>query len=286
MSISKEHEKPSSQEGRQTEKEMDMSTDIETMSQPSESGTSTVKRWAPLMVIATVLGVAWLNGWFDYVSLSSLIMYRETLQAFVSENLIVAVGSYVLLYAALVAISFPGASLLTIAAGFLFGGVIGAILTVVGATTGAVIIFEIAKSSFGKTLERKTGRFVGKLRKGFQDDAFLYLLALRLTPVFPFWVMNIVPALLGMRVAPYALATFLGIIPGTFAYAYIGAGLDSVILAQEEANPGCAAAGTCQIDPGSLVTTEILIAMAGLGMISLLPVVVRKVRSKPLPSQE
>jgi len=151
---------------------------------------------------------------------------------------------------------------------------------VFAATLGATIIFEIARTSFGEVMQQRTGKFVEKMRNGFQEDSFLYLLTLRLTPVFPFWVINIVPALLNMRLMPYVAATFLGIIPGTFAYAYIGAGLDSVIMAQEIANPGCAANGTCKIDPGALITVDVIIAMAALGFISLLPVVIRKIRKK------
>lgn len=223
-------------------------------------------------------------GWFDFISLSSLIMHREAIGAFIGENFILGIGLYILLYAALVAISFPGASLLTIAAGFLFGGIVGAAATVIGATAGAAVIFLIARTSFGDALEKKAGRFVDKMRRGFQKDSFFYLLTLRLTPIFPFWVINIVPALLNMRLLPYTLATFLGIIPGSLAYAYIGAGLDSVIMAQERANPGCAAAGTCEIDPGALVTTEVLIAMGGLAFIAILPVIVKKLRNKPAES--
>lgn len=248
----------------------------------SRQAKSALRKWLPVTSIAVVLVTAWLTGLFDYFSLSSMIMHREALAEIVSGNLVLSVAAYVLLYAGLVAISFPGASLLTIAAGFLFGGWLGGLLTVVAATLGAVIIFEIARTSLGDAMKKRTGKFVEKMRKGFQEDGFLYLLTLRLTPVFPFWVINIVPALLNMKIVPYAVATFLGIIPGTFAYSFIGAGLDSVIMAQENANPGCAAAGTCRIDPGSLVTTEVLIAMIGLGLISLLPIVVKKIRNKPL----
>ena len=246
------------------------------------SNTTPLRKWLPVGIIALVFGTAWYAGWFDYVSLSSIIMHRETLAGFVSDNFVLGIAGFIVIYAALVAISFPGASLLTIAAGFLFGGLTGGLATVVGATLGAAIIFEIAKSSFGDTLEKGTGKFVEKMRKGFQEDSFLYLLTLRLTPVFPFWVINIVPALLNMRLGPYVLATFLGIIPGTLAYSYIGSGLDSVIMAQEHANPGCAAAGTCEVDPSTLITKDVIIAMVALGIISLLPVVVKKLRRKPL----
>lgn len=240
----------------------------------------TLKKWGPLFLILAILSVAWAGGWFEYFSLSSLIMHRESLSALVSPNYGLALLVYIFIYAGLVAISFPGASLLTIAAGFLFGGFIGGIATVIGATIGAVVIFEIARTSFGESMQRRTGKFIEKMRKGFQEDSFLYLLTLRLTPLFPFWVMNIVPALLNMKLGPYALATFLGIIPGTLAYSYIGAGLDSIIKAQEMANPGCAALGTCQINPSSLVTTEVIIAMIGLAFISILPVVIKKIRKK------
>jgi len=263
----------------QTESPNLTNTDQNPSPAPSERPQS-AKKWIAPLAIAALLLAAWLGGWFDYVSLSSLIMHREALGGFVSQNLVIGLLAYIALYAGLVAISFPGASLLTIAAGFLFGGIVGGIATVFAATLGAVIIFQIARSSFGEAMQKRTGRFVEKMRKGFQEDSFLYLLTLRLTPVFPFWVINIVPALLNMRLAPYAIATFVGIIPGTLAYAYIGAGLDSVIMAQEIAHPGCAAAGTCKIDPGSLITTEVIIAMAGLGFISILPVIVKKLRAK------
>ncbi|MCB1451275.1 MAG: VTT domain-containing protein, partial [Nitratireductor sp.] len=133
---------------------------------------------------------------------------------------------------------------------------------------------------FGDFLSARAGPFVTRMLDGFNKDAFNYLLSLRLTPVFPFWVVNIVPALLNMRFGPYLAATFLGIIPGTLAYSYIGSGLDSIIVAQELANPGCAAAGTCSIDPSSLVTRQIILAMVGLAVISILPVLYKKFRAK------
>lgn len=242
------------------------------------AGAMHMRRWLPLAAIAGLLTLAWSMGWFDYVSLSALIMHRETLAAFVAGHRLSGVLLYMLLYAALVAISFPGASLLTIAAGFLFGGLPGGAATIVAATAGACVIFLIARSSFGDYLQRNAGPFIRRMVDGFREDSFQYLLTLRLTPVFPFWVINIVPAVLGMRLAPYALATFIGIIPGTLAYAYLGAGLDSIIAAQEAADPGCAAAGSCAIDPSALVTREIVLAMAGLALISILPLAVRKWR--------
>ncbi|HSO48222.1 MAG TPA: TVP38/TMEM64 family protein, partial [Rhizobiaceae bacterium] len=244
-------------------------------SHPRFAGLPAARLVLPVAIVA-LLGAAWASGLLDKISLSTIIAHRETLAAQVAANRPLALCAYVLLYTVLVAISFPGASLLTLAGGYLFGGFIGGVATVIGATAGAVLIFLIARSSFGGTLERRAGNFAAKMAEGFRRDSFNYLLSLRLAPVFPFWVINIVPAILNMRLAPFALATFLGIIPGTFAIAYIGAGLGSVIESQERAQPGCAAAGTCHIDPGNLVTPQLVWALAGLAVLSLIPVVARR----------
>lgn len=242
---------------------------------PRGAGLPAVRLVLPLAIVA-VLAAAWASGLLDKLSLSAVISHREALAAQIAANRPLALAAYVLLYAALVAISFPGASLLTLAGGFLFGGFAGATGTVIGATAGAVLIFLIARSSFGGSLEKRAGNFAARMAEGFRRDAFSYLLSLRLAPVFPFWVINIVPAILNMRLAPFALATFLGIIPGTFAIAYIGAGLGSVIESQERAQPGCAAAGTCHIDPNSLVTPQLVWALAGLAVLALVPVVAKR----------
>ncbi len=236
-------------------------------------------RWLAPVAVVALLAAAWATGVFDFFSLSSIIMHRAALEAFIAANLLPAAAAFVVVYATLVAVSFPGASFMTISGGLLFGGIAGAALSVVGATCGAVAIFAIARSSFGDFLQRRAGPFISRMVEGFQRNAFEYLLTIRLAPIFPFWVVNIVPALLNMKLRAYALATFIGIIPGTFAYSYIGAGLDSVIAAQEAANPGCAAAGDCRIDIGALVTSEIIIALAALAVISILPLLVRRWRS-------
>lgn len=244
-----------------------------------------LKKWGALGVIALLLAIGYWVGIFEHFGLSSFIKHRQEVGAFVDDNFIVAGIGFILLYAGLVAISFPGASFLTIASGFFFGGIVGGMFAVIGATIGAVIIFIIARTSFGDFLKEKAGPFVNKMIEGFKKDAFQYLLTLRLVPVFPFWALNIVPALLDMKVKPYALATFIGIIPGTFTYAYIGTGMDSIIADVAEKQPGCADAGTCTLNFGSLVTTEILIAITMLGVISILPVVVKKLRGNKSVSE-
>jgi len=236
------------------------------------------KKWFPLIVVVGLLVAGYLGGLQEYFSLSKIIQNRTAIGEFVSTNILIASLAYILLYILIVATSFPGASVLTITSGFIFGVIYGGLLTVIGATIGAVIIFLIAKTSFGDFLQQKAGGFVSKMMEGFQRNAFQYLLTLRLTPLFPFWVVNIVPAMLNMKLSSYTTATVIGIIPGTFAIAYIGAGLDSVIAAQEAVNPGCANAGTCSIDPSVLITKDILFALAGLAFLSFLPFIIKKIK--------
>ncbi len=239
-----------------------------------------LKRWLPLLFIAalTVIGLA--LGWHEHLSLSNLIARREDLGAFVADNVIAALLAYGGLYIAIVALSIPVASFLTIIGGFLFGWAICGPVTVIAASIGASIIFLAAQTSIGHALRDKAGPFISKLADGFRRDAFHYLLFLRLTPIFPFWVVNLAPAILHVPLRTFFIATALGIIPGTFAYAIVGAGLDSVIAAQEQANPGCAAAGTCSIDAKALITPELVAAFIALGIVSLMPVALKAWRRR------
>ncbi|HSM20028.1 MAG TPA: VTT domain-containing protein, partial [Hyphomicrobiales bacterium] len=171
----------------------------------------------------------------------------------------------------------------TITGGFLFGWIAGGLAVIVASTLGASILFLIAKTALGEPLAERAGPWLGRLRKGFQEDALNYLLFLRLVPAFPFWLVHLAPALLGVPLSTFAIGTFLGIIPGTFTFAFLGAGLDSVIDAQIEANRECLAAGgdcTFRFDPGALVTKELLIAFAALGIIALIPVMIKKLRAR------
>ncbi len=235
-----------------------------------------LKRWLPLLVIVALLAAGFMSGIHENLTLTNLIQQREMLAMLVSENLVLALAAYMLLYIVLVAVSFPGGLALSITSGFLFGWVLAGTTTVIAATIGAVIIFLIARSSFGDVLQNKASGFVEKMAKGFRKDAFQYLLTLRLVPAFPFWVVNIVPGLLNMKLMPYTIATLIGIIPGTFAFTYLGAGLDSVIAEQERANPGCLDAGSCTFDPKALITSELLLALAALAALSFLPFVLKR----------
>ena len=246
---------------------------------------SPLMRWLPVIVIVGLMSLVFAMGWHQYLSFKTIGLNYEALQAFISDNLITALLLYAGLYIAVVALSLPGGLIMTLAGGLLFGWQIGAPVTVIAATIGATIIFLVAKTSFGETLAAKAGPWLGKLRAGFQENALSYLLFLRLVPAFPFVVVNLAPALLGVPLRTYVLGTLVGIIPGTAAYSIAGAGLGSIVEAQNKVYAACVAAkgeGNCAytIDFSALVTKELVFAGAALGVVALIPVAVNWFRSR------
>jgi uncharacterized membrane protein YdjX (TVP38/TMEM64 family) len=242
-----------------------------------------VKRFGPLVLLGGIMAIGFANGWHRYLSFQSLVENRAALGALVAANLPLALAGFMAIYVAAVALSFPGALFLTLAGGALFGGLLGGSATVIAATLGATLVFLIARASAGNATQ-KAGPLVEKLADGFRKDAFNYLLFLRLVPAFPFWLVNLAPALLGVRLPTFFTATAIGILPGTMAFSFVGAGLDSVLLAEAAKLEACRAAGRadCAVafDVRSLVTPELLIALAAMGVVALIPIVVKKLRGK------
>ncbi|MBS0243823.1 MAG: TVP38/TMEM64 family protein, partial [Proteobacteria bacterium] len=147
-------------------------------------------RWLPLVVIVAAAGLAFAMGWHRYLSFKTIGVNYQTLRTFIDANLILAILAYTGIYVAVVALSLPGALVMTLAGGLLFGWKIAAPATVVAATIGGSILFLVARSSFGETLAHRAGAAVAKLRDGFQENALSYMLFLRLVPLFPFFVVN------------------------------------------------------------------------------------------------
>lgn len=244
-----------------------------------------VKRWAPLIILLCGIAAVYASGLHNYLSLDAIAGNRDTLMEFVAGNPVLAAVSYVLIYMAAVAFSLPGAALLTILGGFLFGWLPGGILTVIAATTGATAVFLIARTALGDALARRAGPWMERLSGGFREDAFHYMLFLRLVPVFPFWLVNIAPAVAGVGLGTYTLTTLIGIIPGTFAFSALGSGLDSIIIQQQSVYQSCVAekgAASCELalDAGALVTPQLLAGFAALGVVALIPVVMKKLRAR------
>jgi uncharacterized membrane protein YdjX (TVP38/TMEM64 family) len=254
----------------------------------STSGTAAtwLKRLWPLIVLVGAMAFVFAMGWHRYLTLTALTENREALRDFIDRHRLLSLAAFVLLYAAATALSLPGGAVLTIAGGFLFGWLWGGATSIVGATIGATIVFLVARTALGDVLAARAGPWLSRFRQGFQRDAFSYLLFLRLVPIFPFWLVNLAPGLLGVSFATYVATTFLGIIPGTFAFALAGNGLDSVIEAQQAqylsclAKTGSGGQESCSytLDPGTMLTPELIAGLVALGLVALIPVAVKWIR--------
>jgi uncharacterized membrane protein YdjX (TVP38/TMEM64 family) len=237
-------------------------------------------RLAPFAVIVVVGIVVYAMGWHRQLSLETLVRHRAVLDDFVTAHYAMALAAFLAIYIAAVSLSIPGAVFLTISGGVLFGVMVGAAAAVVAATTGATVIFLVARSAFSQYVLRRAGPRLAKIADGFCADAFSYLLFLRLVPVFPFFLVNLAPALVGVRVATFIAATAIGVVPATLVFASVGAGLDSVIHAQAAMYQACVAAGgaSCRLDfnPAAALTPQLIGALVALGLLALIPVVVKR----------
>jgi uncharacterized membrane protein YdjX (TVP38/TMEM64 family) len=259
-------------------------------SDPSSSRIAPSRRQFPLRRLAPLVGIAVVSivvialGWHRDLSFETLDRHHHALRELISAHEALAVASYVALYIGVVALSLPVGAYLTVIGGMLFGALLGGMAAVIGASIGAVVIFSIARSAFGEHLARRAGATAEKIAAGFRKDAFSYLLFLRLIPVFPFWLVNLVSAAGGVGLVPFAAATVLGIIPATFAFAFVGSGLDSVIVAQEASRRACLSSGRsdCPLvfHTADALTPQLLAALAALGVLALVPVLVKRWRAR------
>jgi len=228
-----------------------------------------VKLW-PVYVILAGLAFAISQGWHTQLTPAALGENAVYLNTLVQENFLLVLLAFIAIYIAATVFMVP-ASALTIGGGFLFGLTIGAPATVVGATIGACILFLAAKSSLGETLKGIAGPFIGKMEKGFNENALSYLFTLRLIPVFPFAVANIAPAVLGAKFRDYFISTALGIIPGTVAYTWIGAGLRGTLLDAAEAGESVDVGGVVSAAAANLIP-----AFFALAFVAMIPAIYNK----------
>jgi len=208
------------------------------------------------------------SGAHHYTNFQTLAEHHLALEEWTHAHYLLAASGFMLIYIGAVAISMPGAVWITLMAGFLFGPFEGTVLVVISATLGATLLFLAARTALGDILEKKAGSFVKKMEKGFQENALSYLLFLRLVPLFPFWLVNIVPAILNVNIRTFMIGTFFGIIPGTFVFVLIGNGLSAIIEAGKRP------------DLGIIFNPEILTPLIGLAILSVVPIVYKKMTKK------
>ena len=233
------------------------------------SGTARLsKRLLPFFLV-TGLVLFFLFDGHKFLSFNQLAENYTSLKAFVDGQLATAFLVFVAVYILTVALSLPVASLLTLAGGALFGWTAAAVI-ICAATIGATVVFIAARTVLNEFFTKRATGFLRKLEVGFQKNAFFYLLALRLIPLAPFWVMNIVPALLGMRLSQYVLATFIGIAPGTLIYVWVARGFDNLLSRGKSP------------DLSVLSEPAIIAPLFALCMLSLIPALWRQLRAVQL----
>jgi uncharacterized membrane protein YdjX (TVP38/TMEM64 family) len=229
-----------------------------------------LRRFWPIQVLVAGLGAFFALGLDRHITFAALKEHRQALLALVHGHTAAAAGAYAAIYALCIAFSLPVAAVLTITAGFLFGQLLGSAVVVTGATAGATALFLAARTALGDALRRRAGPWLKRMQNGFNENAFSYLLFLRLVPLFPFAVVNLVPAVLGMRTRDYVLATLIGIIPGSFVFTAVGTGLGSVFDQGGE------------FTASGVLTPQLMLALGGLACLALAPVVYKKLKGRPV----
>lgn len=230
------------------------------------------RRLLPLAAILAALGAAFALRLDRYLSFEQLAAHREWLLSEVARLGVLAPVLFALVYAAAIGLSIPGATILTLTGGFLFGTAAGTVIVVIGATLGATIVFLAARTAFADALQARAGPFIRKLEDGFRANALSYLLVLRLVPLFPFWLVNLVPAFLGVTFRVFVFATFVGIIPGAIVYAGLGSGLGALIDSGERP------------DLGIIFQPRVLMPLIGLALLALLPVAYKGLHGRRRPT--
>lgn len=238
---------------------------------PGCRSAAALRRLLPLLVVAGV-AVAFVALRLDrYLTVETLRNNDVELHAFIAAHLLLSTALFITAYALVVGFSLPGGAVMTLSGGFLFGFWTGSLLSIIGATAGAVMVFLIARLAIGDILRARAGPLVARMAAGFERNAFSYLLFLRLVPLFPFWAVNLAPALLGMDIRSFVAATVIGIIPATLAYASVGDGLGLYFKAGS------------QVPVSEILSPEMIALRVGLALLALLPMVIRWVKRRPHP---
>jgi len=222
----------------------------------------------PILVLAGGLGTFYFLGGSEYLTFGTFKVNRELLLDFVERNGLVAVLAYMAVYAVAVAFSLPSGVVLTLVGGFLFGTLGGGIIAVAGATIGATVLFLAARTGLGEPLRARAGPAMRKIEAEFHENAWSYLLFLRLMPVSPFWIVNLALAFLGVRLKAFVITTLIGIIPGTLIYASLGNGLG--VFFDQDSMP----------DINIILQPEILLPLVGLSVLTVIPVIYKRLKTR------
>ncbi len=220
-----------------------------------------IARFGPAILLIAGLGAVIASGALNHLSLHALRDSRVTLHAFVKDHPAKAALIYLAVYVAVVSLSLPGALIMTLTGGFLFGPWLGGLLADLGCSTGGILVFAVCRLTVGDSLERRISPRIKAFEEGFRKDAFLYLLTLRLIPVTPFWLVNLAAGLLGAPTRAFIAATVMGILPASLIYAGLGSGLDGMFDRGEH------------FGPQLFLAPRIVLPLVALALLSVLPIV-------------
>ena len=242
--------------------------------------TSALRRWLPLGILVGIAILVVASGAHRWISLEALATNKAELKSFIAEHFALALCGYMALYTAMTALSIPGALIMTLVGGLLFPFWPALFAVVISATIGATLLFLVARTSFGETLAQRGGAMIARMSEGLKADAASYMLFLRLVPAFPFALVNLAPAIVGVPLRTFIWTTFVGILPGSLAFVFAASSLEGVIDEKQAAFTACKAAvqGPCSfsLDLSTLVSSKLLLAFAALGVIALIPAIARR----------
>ncbi len=220
------------------------------------------KKWILVAVIAVVIGLFVHFDLGSYLTLESLKENKVRLDEYYQENQALMIGGFILIYIVMAGLSLPGATIMTLAGGAVFGSITGTLATNVGATLGATLAFLMARYVLRDWVEEKYGHRLKPFNEGFANNAINYMLFLRLVPLFPFFLVNLASGLTRVNIPVYFFGTMFGTLPGTFVYANAGSNLASIESLSDIASPG------------------VLGAFTLLGLFALIPTLYKKFKQK------
>jgi len=223
-----------------------------------------IQRILPVLMILTAITLFFVFDLGRWFSLSALQMHHQQLQDFNHAHAMLTPLLYVLVYIAIVALSLPGGTLMTVVGGFLFGAWFGGALAVIAATVGATLLFLLAKTAWGDVLLAKVGTNLQQMQQGFAANALSYMLMLRLVPIFPFFLVNLAPSFLGVRLVVYVIATFFGIMPATLVFSMAGSGLGAALMQGQH------------LSLQGVMNPQMIAALCGLAVLAFIPVLYRR----------
>jgi uncharacterized membrane protein YdjX (TVP38/TMEM64 family) len=233
-----------------------------------------IGRFGPAALVLVLIAAFFALRLDRHVSLGELRARREALEAAVAAYPALTLAVYLAAYAVLVGASLPVALVLTLTGGFLFGPLVGGLAAALGCTLGACLIFLVCRTAMGDVLRRRAGSRAARLEQGLRQDAFFYLLTLRLVPLVPFWLANLAAGLVAIPLRTFLVATFLGILPASVIYATLGSDLHAVFRRGEP------------LRPGLFLQPQVLLPLLAIAVLSLAPLVVKRLRRSPRPEGE